>query len=307
MRELEPEEILEETEFANSGNDDSDNPAEFGKLISIHDADRARFEPIPDENKAAGNDSASAPYLADLINSYYRSMSAIPLLTREQEIQLAKTLESTKFNMLRLLSQTPITSFLLMEMKEDLHPVAFPDMDSHAGIGKKTDAEREEASLEERTQIRLMRINKILAHLEMLESKYRRSLLRSRSKAHRKPNRAAIFKSLRRIAFTESLIFTLIEKVETVLRAMERESLLMKTQKPANKAAGLNMIERQHLTSRDELQDILSRIRMNQPEICMRKISSCGPTCVWSSALPKIIPTPDWISWIWCRKAISGL
>jgi RNA polymerase primary sigma factor len=278
MRELEREEILEETEyeFTGSESDDSDDTEEFGKLIDINDAGRARLEPIPDESRMAAKEVESAPYLADLINVYYRSMSAIPLLTREREVQLAKTLESAKLNILQLLSQTPIASFMLMEMKEDLQPVAMPGMDFHPGMEKKRDAGKE-ASLEERTQIRLKRIHKILARIEKLESKYRLSWQRlqqrksDRAKAHRKPNREAIYASFRRIAFTEDRIQTLVEKVGAVLHKMEQESPKKRTQKTVNTADCLNKIERQYLTDMNELRDVLSQIRVNQAEMMQAK------------------------------------
>jgi RNA polymerase primary sigma factor len=278
MRELEQEEILEETEyeFAPSESDDSDSPEEFGKLIGINDAARAKFEAIPDENRMAGKEADSAPYLADLINVYYRSMSAIPLLTREREVQLAKTLESAKLNILRLLSQTPITSFMLMEMKEELQPVVSREIDSPAGLENRRDAERE-SSIEERTQIRLKRIHKILSRIEKLESKYRQSRQHlqpgkpSRAKTNSKPNREAIYASYRHIAFTENQIHTLIEKVGTVLCAMEQESQQIKPKISANKVIRLNKIERQYLTGMNELREVLSQIRMNQTEMIQAK------------------------------------
>jgi RNA polymerase primary sigma factor len=278
MRELEREEILEDTEYecATSESDDSDNPEEFEKLAGIDDAGRARFEPIPDESKMAGKEIDSAPNLADLVNVYYRSMSAIPLLTREQEVQLAKAMESAKLNVLRLLSQTPITSFMLMEMKEELQPIAFPEMDSRADLGNRMDAGKE-VSLEERTQIRLKRIHKILARIEKLEGKYRQSRQflqngkSSRTKANRKPNRDEIYASFRHIAFTERQIHALVEKVGAVLRRMEQESLQARPLKSMRKIARLNKVERQYLTGMNELRDVLSQIRMNQAEMTAAK------------------------------------
>jgi RNA polymerase primary sigma factor len=274
MRELSQEEIQEDTEyeFATSESDDPDNLEEFGKLAGNNDAGRAGFEPIPDESKMAGKEADADPYLADLINVYYRSMSAIPLLTREQEVQLAKALESAKHNVLRLLSQTPITSFMLMEMKEELQPVAFPEVDFRAGMENRREAERE-TSLEERTQIRLKRIHKILARIEKLEGKYRQSWQRlqqsksNRATANKKPNREEIYASFLRIAFTESQICVLIEKAGEVLYRMEQESVQSRQLKSARKIVCLNKIERQYLTGMNELRGILSQIRMNQAQM----------------------------------------
>jgi RNA polymerase primary sigma factor len=272
MRELEQEEILEETEyeFTDLESEDPENQEEFGKQISISNVGRAKFEPIPDEARPAEKDAESAPYLADLINMYYRSMSAIPLLTREQEIQLAKTLESTKLNMLRLLAQTPITSFKVMEMEMDLQPVAFPEMQPQADMEKGTEIGME-ISLEERNQIRFKRIHKMLGRLEKLESKYGQSMQGLRRKpqgvkANRKPNRDAVFSSLRSIAFTENQMDALVENVVSVLHNMEQESKQTKPKMSARKVACHNKIERRYHTSIHELWDILSQIRVNQAE-----------------------------------------
>jgi RNA polymerase primary sigma factor len=276
MRELEPEEVLEETEYKidDLESDDSANPAVFGNLIGINGVDRARFEPIPDENRGTDKGTGSTPYLADPLNVYYRSMSAIPLLTREQEIQLAKKLESAKLNVLRLLSRTPITTSKVMEMQEDLHPVSAPAVAIPMGGESNIDAE---ISLEERTKIRLKRIHKILGNLEKLESRYqpvfKNSWKKSPSdtKGNLKYNREAIFKSLQRIAFTDRQIAALIGSLEEVLSRMEQESRRAAPEKFSGRAAGFNAIERQYRTSKDELRNVLSQVRENQVEMMQAK------------------------------------
>jgi RNA polymerase primary sigma factor len=271
MRELEQEEVLEETEYelANYGSEDAEHPESFRRMIGHDDTGRARFEPVPDESRMAGKEIDSAPYLADLINVYYRSMSTIPLLTREQEIQLAKTMESAKNNVLWLLAQTPVASFALMEMKDELVPVVHSETESLEGKEKKMDAGRE-ISLEERTQIRLKRIHKILARLERLENNCRHGKSQ-RAKSNGKRNREAIFASLRGIAFTEDQIQTLVDKVESVLNRMEQELPPTRLRKSNRTTVRPNEIERQYRTRIPELRAILTQIRANQAEMAHAK------------------------------------
>jgi hypothetical protein len=57
--------------------------------------DKVRFDPIAGESRAIGK-GEQADSFADPIFIYYRSRGKIPLLTREQEIHLAKKIESAK-------------------------------------------------------------------------------------------------------------------------------------------------------------------------------------------------------------------
>jgi RNA polymerase primary sigma factor len=278
MRELDREEILEETEYelADLDSEEPESPEEPDMPIGLRDAGRARFEPIPDESRTEQNEKESSPYLTDMINVYYRSMSAIPLLTREQEIQLAKKLESAKLNELWLLSQTPITSFMLLEMKDELLPAVFSAIDSRPGAQKNWEAEKE-ISPAERTAIRLKQIHRVLARIEKLENRYRQNWQRckqrksSAAKADWKPNREAIFASLKRIAFTENQIRALIEKIDAVHRQMEQERQPTKPKKSEPKMAPSNKIERQYQTSIEDLRRLRSQIYVNQGEIMRAK------------------------------------
>jgi RNA polymerase primary sigma factor len=279
MMELEREEIPKETgcEFSDRERSDPEIPEAYDDLMEIAGADRARLEPIPDDNKTIGKGAASAPYLADPLNVYYRSMSAIPLLTREQEICLAKKLESAKLNVLRLLSQTPITSYKVMEIEEELQPAAIPGGIIQFGTEKGSELGMEVA-LEERNRTRMKQIHKIIGRLEKLETMCRqsgRTLRKCRSygaKSNRKLNRGEIFKSLQRIAFTQSQIDVLIGSVETVLHAMEQETQRIGNRAPLEETCTRsNKGERQYFASIDELRDLLSLIRANQAEIIHTK------------------------------------
>ena len=166
MIELERDDIPEETEYESIDLDDeSPGTSEtFPRLAGTNHVDRARFEPIPDESKAIWKEQ-EADSSADPIQIYYRSMSKIPLLTREQEIHLAKKIESAKLNTLLLLSLTTITSSKIMEMADELQPAGAPAAAPQFGTEEKREVENE-LTLEERTRIRFRKIRKVIIRLE---------------------------------------------------------------------------------------------------------------------------------------------
>ena len=173
MIELEQDGILQETDYESIDlNDESPDTSEvFPKLTRVNYIDKAGFEPVPNENRSIAKWEQPAPS-ADPILIYYRSLSKIPLLTREQEVYLAKKIESAKLNTFLLLSLTPITSSMIMEMADELQPGRAPAVEPQSGIEEKREVENE-IPLEERTRIRLQQIRKVLIRLEKLEAKYR--------------------------------------------------------------------------------------------------------------------------------------
>ncbi len=278
MMELEQEDILEETQYesADLESEDSDLSEGFPGLIDASFGHRARFEPIPDEDRAVRKGAESAPYLEDPLNIYYRSMRAIPLLTREQEVHLAKKLESVRLNVLRLLSLTPITSSKIMEMRDELQPAMTPAAMPQFGVEERRETENE-VSLEERNRIRLRRIQKIIARLEKLEVRYRQAKQRFRkgkgreAKSNGDLNREAIFASLRRIAFTEAQIDALIADVADALHMMEQARRPARHRIQGATNVHLDELETLYLTSIDELRNLLSLIYENKAEMLNAK------------------------------------
>ncbi len=204
MIELEQNDVLEETEYDSIDLDDEnlDTSDSFPNLTRANYVDRVRFARVPNEGRSAakGEESTSS---ADPLYIYYRSMSKIPLLTREQEVYLAKKIESAKLNTLRLLSLTTINTFKIMELAEELQPAGSAVPVSPFGLEERRDAEND-ASLEERTRARLKQIRRILTRLEKLESKYplaKRDIQKSKARTGKtskslnkiKDNREAIF------------------------------------------------------------------------------------------------------------------
>jgi RNA polymerase primary sigma factor len=285
MIELEQEDFLEETEYDPIELDEEGlgTPDAFPRLTRANYVDRVRFARVPDENRPTGKrDEPTAS--ADPLYIYYRSMSKIPLLTREEEVYLAKKIESAKLNTLRLLSLTTINSCKIMELADELQPAGAPVAIPQFGVEEKRETENE-VSLEERTRIRLKKIHRIVSRLEKLEAQYRLTkgnFQRSKAKGSKdlkkiEKNRESIFASLQQIDFSENQIGTLIESVEEVLHQMESARAAVKSHSSRDSKAvreartHLQELEVQYLTSTEELRKILALISENKTEMMHAK------------------------------------
>jgi RNA polymerase primary sigma factor len=290
MIELEQNDVQEETDYDLIDLDDEGLGASeaFPSLTRANYVDRVKFGRTPNEGRQVGKGEESASS-ADPLYIYYRSMSKIPLLTREEEVYLAKKIESAKLNTLRLLSLTTINSFKIMELADELQPVGAPAA-SQFVIEERKESESE-ASLEERTRTRIKQIRRIISRVEKLEAKYRLakgSFQRGKSRSIKskedlnkiKNNREAIFNSLQRIDFSESQIGALTGSVEEVLHKMEeaqanlkalslRQALNHKVIKDTR--VRLNELETQYLTNVDELRKIVALISENKAEMMHAK------------------------------------
>jgi RNA polymerase primary sigma factor len=290
MIELEQNDVLEETEYDSIELDDDSLGASeaFPGLTRANYVDRVRFARVPNESRTIGKGEESTAS-ADPLYIYYRSMSKIPLLTREQEVYLAKKIESAKLNTLRLLSLTTINTYKIIELADELQPVGSAPALPLFGMEEKRDTEND-VSLEERTRIRLKKVRRILSRLEKLEAKYRqtKSEMKTKGRAGKatkdlskiKSNREAIFQSLQRFDLSENQIGTLIESVEEVLHRIEEAHKAVKvlTQRKESNTkalreakAHLAEVESQHLTNVDELRKILALISENKTEMLLAK------------------------------------
>ncbi len=287
MIEPEQDELLEGSDYDPADLDDEDLDADgFPGLTRANYVDRVRFERVPDESRPIGRGAEATPS-ADPLYIYYRSMSKIPLLTREEEVYLARKIESAKLNILRLLSLTTINSFKVQEMMEDLQPASNGNNSaSQLTLGDVKREPESEVPLEERNRLRNKEVRKILARLEKLESKYRltRGTVSGKSQKDKsvkdsvriKKSREAIFQTLQRIDFTEAQTSTLIASVEDVLRKMDEIQKginnLSRSFTPSHKAvrearAHLRDLESQYLVSAPELRKIVGLIHENKREM----------------------------------------
>jgi RNA polymerase primary sigma factor len=290
MIELEHDSIPEETEYAPIDLDDEnlDTSEASLKIRRAHVVDIVRAEAIQNESRSIGKWEEATPS-PDPLFIYYRSVSKIPLLKREQEVSLAKKIEAAKANTLLLLSLTTISSSKIIEMADELQPRGVPAQ-PRSDSAEKPEAENE-LTCEERTRVRLRKIRKVIIRLEKLEAKYRLTGGRSREGKPQKgkatgdiskiqSSREAIFLSLRKIDFSESQIDRLIGSIEDVLHQMEELhaairvfSLPMKSnQGPLRYARSrLRELESTHLTNVDELKKILALISGNKAEMLQAK------------------------------------
>ena len=290
MIELEQNDALEETEYdAIELDDENRGDAEaFPGLTRANYVDRVRFARVPNESRSIGKEETASS--ADPLYIYYRSMSKIPLLTREQEVYLAKKIESAKINTLRLLSLTTINTYKIMELAEDLQPVGAAPVVPMFGMEDKPQVEND-VSLEERTKTRIRQVRRILSRLEKLEDKYRltkKSMLKSKARTSNankdltkiKSNREAIFDSLQRIDFSENQIAILVGSVESVLHEMEEAQKAVKVlsqRKDSGPKAvrearlHLSELEAQYLSNVEELRKILALISENKTEMLLAK------------------------------------
>jgi RNA polymerase primary sigma factor len=288
MIELENDDFLEETGYDSIDLDEEGLgvPEAFPRLTRANYVDRVRFARVPNESRPVGKGEESTAS-ADPLYIYYRSMSKIPLLTREQEVYLAKKIESAKVNTLRLLSLTTINTYKIMELADELQPAGAPVAMPQFGMEEKREQPENEVSLEERTRARIKQIRRIVSRLEKLEAKYRlakgdfqhRKAKGSRDLNRIKSNREAIFTSLQKIDFSENQIGALIGSLEEVLHRMESAQVAVKSlsQRASNPKAvrearaHLNQLEAQYLTNTEELRKILALISENKTEMLHAK------------------------------------
>ncbi len=296
MIELEQEDIFENSDlFEGGGLSDQDGEGgefgsgEFSGLTRDNYVDRVRFDRIPDETRsvAKGEESAAS---ADPLYIYYRSMSKIRLLTREEEVYLAKKIESAKLNTLRLLSLTPVNTRRVIEMSDELQLVGNAGNNpAPVNFGEvKREPEVNEIPLEERNRLRDIQIKKIISRLEKLENKYREAKealsqakngSRVKVLAKIKAGRESIYQTLCRIDFSENQILAMIDSIHDVLRQMEdcqKELAKLQSKRADAKAlrevrSRLRSLSKQSLTSASELRRIFSLIEENKREMARAK------------------------------------
>ena len=254
MIELRPDDTCGRTQIQSIDFEDENlSIHEPSSLLEAYSADRMRFDPIPNESKAAPEARA---FLSDPLQLYYRNLSKYPLLTRAQEIHLAKELESAKLNMLQLLSMTTITSSKVLELAGELQPV----MASQTGTPKEGE-EDAEISSEERVQAQMTLMHGIIGYIENYEIKYRKARQRGKILSREK-----IFACLQRIKFTERQVDELITNLKRVLHLME-EVEFSDGHSLRQTRALLTDLEAQYLTNIETLREIVSLIRQGKAAI----------------------------------------
>jgi RNA polymerase primary sigma factor len=299
MMELEQEDIFENSDMYelddSDGSRESGDSEEFPRLTRANYVDRVRFTRIPDENRGAerGADTTAS---ADPLYIYYRSMSKIPLLTREEEVYLAKKIESAKLNTLRLLALTTICSEKVLQMSEELQPTV-PNTGIQAqppNLADVKDLKKDpeiELPLEERNRLRDKEVRKIVNRLERLEARYRAmraekapakargAKTSAKTSAKYNSSRESVFQTLLRFDFSENQVNELIGGVASILHDIEAAQDLLRGKSknvPDPKVVReartrVRELEKTYMTSTGELRRILALIGENRTEMARAK------------------------------------
>src|SRR5450432_4154903 len=90
-------------------------------------------------------------YTDDPVRVYLREMGAVPLLTREGEVQLARRMERGKFRMQKAISRSALVQLHVVEICEQIRK-EIEDLDAFVDLG---DLEEESAAFaKKRTEVR---------------------------------------------------------------------------------------------------------------------------------------------------------
>jgi RNA polymerase primary sigma factor len=284
MMNLEQDEISENSDLYDSDgieSEEMEDGDEFPTLTRENYVDRVKFSRQPAGERSGPMEPAAS---VDPLYIYYRSMSKIPLLTREEEVYLAKKIESAKINTLRLLSLTTINSLKLIEMSAELHPASAGGAEAAAHLNES----ESEVSLEERNRLRDRTVRKIVARIEKLEMKCRKLKedvqRRKQAGGHNEKlaatitrYRDSIFQAMLRLDFPEAQIASLTGRVEEVCHSIEAAertlSRLSGSKIKARREARLRLqeLELTHLTNAAELRRIVALIAENKTEMTLAK------------------------------------
>jgi len=197
-----------------------------------------RVTPEP-EVHAPGEDSDQGQ---DLVRTYLRQMSRVPLLTREGEVSIAKRIERGEKRVWAALSRSMIIARHIVDLSKQLQAgelqlqevVVLPDSDL---------TDRQRANRLRRFVKKVGGVEDALKELARREvraaaarKRYRRTSVRSKWRVLR--SRVAVFQAIRAIDFPPAIKLTFIEMVDTAwssLRRAERrvERLVRQGQMPA--------------------------------------------------------------------------
>ena len=208
-------------------------------------------EPEPQSSKTFEGTGESDPtYL------YYRSMYSIPLLSRQEETELAMRFDAAKANILKLLSELPAVSLKVLEMGDRLQPVGLTSMT--------TQAQTEEQSASEKNLLREKNMQRILTGLRRTETTYMSDGKRriGRGRATKESERKPVFNILKRISFSENQFDQLISVVKNVLASMNEAAAGKSPRSTLRtvKTERLKALELEHGMSLEELRALTSRI-----------------------------------------------
>ncbi len=185
------------------------------------DADYFHPEEVHDTEDYQAPQPEESIYTDDPVRVYLREMGAVPLLTRQGEVTLAKRMERGKLRMQRAISRSPVAQRLVAEWAEQVTQGREP-VESFVDLGNDSeesaeDLERRKAEIRERFAnllSLLKRQKQIREKLSKIPASNKR--LRRRWQGRLARNRVEISRTIRAIPLQQALWKRLGDEVERV-------------------------------------------------------------------------------------------
>ena len=254
-----------------------------------------------DEHREPDLKAEGLEQIDDLVRVYLRKMGAVPLLSREGEIEIAKRLEKGCKSVLKALSRSPVVVGQIAKYGGELRSGDL-NIRNLVECGKD---EVKEKLLEKRRRWVLRRIDEI-TRLEVESEKIRRRLRRckKRSKTYKRLGwqsarfRISIAHLIRDLELTSPIRQELVEVLKTTVGhivALEREAkgLQELQESPLKEDEAKKVRSRQRGIGR-EMKEIEEEV-LDSPA-GSRKRSWSRPICDWWSQLPRSISNRDFNS-----------
>lgn len=202
----------------------------------------------------------------DPMRLYLREMSTVPLLTREDEIRIAKRIERGQHRIYKALSRSFITIEVIGRLEEELTAERINPQDI---VDVATDPEAEEALEEQREEIRL-RLMEQFANINKAHDKLMKLLVKieAEPKTSRKLKRMRrqyahllieMSRLVREYTFGPIIRRRFIEAIEAVviqIRGSEKELARIQRALEARKVKGLEELKKQQRASRKVIRDL---------------------------------------------------
>ena len=194
------------------------------------------------EDFAAAHPAEESIYTDDPVRVYLREMGAVPLLTREGEVNLARRMERGKLRMQKAISRSALVQLRAVEISEDIRSET-EELDAFVDLG---DLEEESAAYNKRrAEVRedlgeiinlhkkLLQVNEKLAAVPLSNKKLRRKWMGRLARA-----RVQVAQGIRKIPFYLSQWKQFAKEIERVVEELSHlEQDLWKLEGKKNQAA----------------------------------------------------------------------
>jgi RNA polymerase primary sigma factor len=213
--------------------------------------DRAQDEESDDDSEPSAPAPEEVLYTDDPVRVYLREMGAVPLLTRQGEVDLARRMERGKTQMLRAISRSPLVIVEILDVYERIKRGDL-DLDSVVDIShpEDTDAQREKKRADAKQKFtRVTRAFKqVQTAIEKLDRTPKRNVHVARKlKWKRKRLIVKLSRAIQEIPFSQHYWDQFgheIEKVQANLAPLYSELDRLKTQ-PSRKTTSSNGAQRE--------------------------------------------------------------